>query len=292
MANQRDISSRIKSVKKTAQITRAMQLVAASKMKHAQDKALQVRPYGKILSEMIAMLGSRMPAFQHRFLAERPQKHRGIALITTDKGLCGGLNANLAQQIAQIESSAKFISIGRKGTNYLVRNQRPLIAKFSISDHVLFSEVRPVLEFSIQAFEDGTIDTLEVAYAQFVNTLVQKPTLVPLLPISSLQAFLEAAAREQEEPPPIRDPREMFFEPSTEQVLNALLPLYIRKRLFQLILEAKASEHSARMVAMKAATDNARELTDILSLQYNKIRQAMITQEILEIGAASQAMTG
>ena len=287
MPNTRDIRNRIKSIKKTAQITRAMQLVAASKMKRAQDKALQGRSYARLLVEILSALSSRVRDFKHPFLAERPVKSRGIIVLSSDKGLCGPFNANLFRLISDVEKSAHFVSIGNRGTQFLSRSGRQLIADFTISDQSAFSELRPALEFVIKAFKDGKIDTLEVIYSRFVNTLVQKPMRVPLLPLVNLKTFVESLKREEGQNLVAEDSREMLFEPKPQTILNELLSLYIKKSIFQMVLETKASEHSARMVAMKTATDNAKELIDKLTLEYNKVRQASITQEILEIGAAN-----
>lgn len=264
-----------------------MQLVAASKMKRAQDRALQGRPYARLLVEILSALSSRVSRFKHPFLVTREITNRGIIFISSDKGLCGPFNANLFRLIADVEKSARFVSIGNRGTQFLSRSGRQLIADFNISDQSTFSELRPALEFVIQAFVEGKIDTLEVIYSRFINTLVQRPIMVPLLPLANLKTFLEKIRREEGENLIAEDSREMLFEPNPHTILNELLSLYIKKTIFQMVLETKASEHSARMVAMKTATDNAKELMDKLTLEYNKVRQASITQEILEIGAAS-----
>ena len=289
MANTRDIRNRIKSVKNTSQITKAMQLVAASKMKRAQDTALEGRPYTALLAQMLFCIQSQLTEIQHPFLEQRPIQRRGILIITTDKGLCGGLNTNLFRLTFPAKDEARFVAIGRKGAQFLARSRFDLAANFSISDKAHFTEVRPVIDFMIDAFEKGEIDTIEVLYPRFINTLSQEPTLISLLPLKSLEAVLEEIAHAAGINPPSQDDREVQFEQEPVVLLDSLLRLYLKQLLYQKVLESKASEHSARMVAMKTATDNAETLIDDLTLEYNKVRQAAITQEILEISAASFA---
>ena len=287
MANTRDIRRRIKSVKNTAQITRAMQLVAASKMKRAQDMALQGRPYATLLAEILSALADRVTDFRHPFLEKRTSRRRGILVIATDKGLCGPLNSNLFRLAGGIKASAQFVTLGRKGAQFLSRARRRLIADFSVSDSVRFAEVRPAMELMIEAFVDEKIDSIEVIYSRFVNTLVQEPTRIPLLPLEDLDSVIKAERADGLSH--TADVREIHYEPGPEVILDELLNLHIKQQIYQMVLEAKASEHSARMVAMKSATDNANTLVDDLTLEYNKVRQATITQEILEIAAASFA---
>jgi F-type H+-transporting ATPase subunit gamma len=286
MASLRDIRRRIKSVKNTRQITKAMEMVAASKMKKAQQAALAGRPYAQLLADMLASLANRVDESQHPFLVKREVKTRGILLVTSDKGLCGPLNGNLFKLVTEIKTPAKYIAIGRKGAQFLARTHRDVVADFSVSDRVAFAEVKTVIEFMIKMYLEGTIDTLEVIYPYYRNTLVQVPTVRPVLPLTSLKDFVahlrsEAGVSKQ------ADDRDMLFEPDAASVLEALLPFYVNRCVYQLILNAKASEHSSRMVAMKTAKDNATKLIGELSLEYNKARQAGITQEILEISAAS-----
>jgi F-type H+-transporting ATPase subunit gamma len=292
MASTRDIRRRIKSVKNTRQITKAMELVAASKMRKAQQLALASRPYSQLMSGMLAALSSRVDESYHPFLAQRPVKTRGILVISTDKGLCGPLNSNLFKIIAEIKTPAKYYAIGRKGSQFLARTKRDMVADFQVSDRVPFNEVKVVAEFMIKQFLDGVIDTIEVIYPRYKNTLVQEPTLRPVLPLKNLREFLAAAhtdaggTREA-----VADDREISFEPNAQQVLEALLPFYVNRLVYQLVLSSKASEHSARMVAMKTAKDNATKILGDLTLEYNKARQAAITQEILEIAASAFAVT-
>jgi len=290
VASTRDIRRRIKSVKNTRQITKAMELVAASKMKKAQAAALAGRPYAHLMADMLSALGSSVDESFHPFLAQREVKTRGILLVTTDKGLCGPLNANLFKLVTEIKSPAKFYVIGRKGAQFIARTQRSMVADFTVSDRVVFKEVKAASEFMVAQFLEGTIDTIEVIYPRFKNTLIQESMVRPVLPLNSLKEFIAAS---QAEAGIVRssssDDREMLFEPSAPQVLEALMPFFVNRYIYQLVLSAKASEHSARMVAMKTAKDNATKLVGELSLEYNKARQAAITQEILEIAASAFA---
>lgn len=290
MPSTRDIRRRIKSVKNTRQITRAMELVAASKMKKAQQAALAGRPYAQLMASMLAALAPRVDESQHPFLAKREVKTRGIILISTDKGLCGPLNANLFKLVSEVKTPAKYVAIGKKGAQFLARTKRDLVADFIVSDRAAFHEVKAASEYMVKLFLEGTVDTVEVIYARFKNTLVQEPMVRPILPLNNLRQFIEALqAHAGAVANEFSDTRDMLFEPSAQAVLEALLPFYVNRHIYQLVLSAKASEQSARMVAMKTAKDNASKLLGDLTLEYNKARQAAITQEILEIAAASFA---
>jgi F-type H+-transporting ATPase subunit gamma len=292
----RDIRRRIKSVKNTRQITKAMELVAASKMKRAQQAALAGRPYAELLGQMLLTLTGRETPVVHPFLQAREVRTRGILVVTTDKGLCGPLNANILKLVSEVTGPAKFVVIGRKGSQFLARTRRDLLAEFTVSDKVAFSEVRPVAEFMAKQFVDGVVDTVEVFYPQFVNTLIQQPTAITLLPLSDLAAQAEKlkahGAKDSGAAAAVADTRDMLFEPDASTVLANLLPLYVNREIYQFNLAAKASEHSARMVAMKTAKDNATTLLGDLTLEYNKVRQASITSEILEIAAGQMATSG
>jgi F-type H+-transporting ATPase subunit gamma len=290
MASTRDIRRRIKSVKNTRQITKAMELVAASKMKKAQQLALASRPYAQLMSGMLAALAARVDESVHPFLVHRAVKTRGILLVSTDKGLAGPLNSNLFRLVSEIKTPAKFYAIGRKGVQFLARTHRDMVADFQITDRVPFADVKVIVEFMIKQFLEGVIDTIEVIYPRYKNTLVQEPLLRPVLPLQSLQQFIATAQADADvSRTALTDDREISFEPNAQQVLEALLPFYVNRFIYQLILSAKASEHSARMVAMKTAKDNATKILGELTLEYNKARQAAITQEILEIAASAFA---
>lgn len=288
MPNTRDIRNRIRGVKNTQKITRAMQLVASSKMKKAQDRALEGRPYAQLLARMLAALTHKVEDFSHPFIDEREVTKRGILLISTDRGLCGSLNANLFREVAHMgNEKCAFVTIGRKARQFISRTGRELLADFPVSEQANFRELRPVVEFLIKQFKDGEIDSIEILYPRFKNTLIQEPTLIPLLPLDDLTEYVHKFAKSQGREI-LEETRELMFEPAAEEILNKLLDRFVKREVYQMLVDARASEHSARMVAMKAATDNAKKLTDNLTLQYNKARQAGITQEILEITAASQ----
>jgi F-type H+-transporting ATPase subunit gamma len=298
MANLRDIRRRIKSVKNTRQITRAMQLVSSSKMKRAQDAAVAGRSYALLLADLLDTVGEKLAlsgaSISHPFFEKREVKTRGILILSTDKGLCGPLNTNLFRKISEdVKGPAKFIAVGRKGTQFVTRSGRDLIADFTISDKAGFAELRPMLKLLIDSYLNGEVDTIEVAYPSFVNVLVQEPVIQSLLPIIDLREVLDQlklrVAGEDEILDARSDSREMVFEPSVDEVLAQLPHLYVKVIIHQLLLESRAAEYCARMVAMKAATDNATNLVDDLTLDYNKARQAAITQEILEIAAAAAA---
>jgi F-type H+-transporting ATPase subunit gamma len=292
MASTRDIRRRIKSVKNTRQITKAMELVAASKMKKAQQAALAGRPYAELMAQMLAALADRVEESQHPFLAKREVKVRGIILISSDKGLCGPLNSNIFKLVTDIKTPAKYAVIGRKGAQFIARTRRELLVDFPANDRTTFADIRVVAEFMVKQYLEGAVDTVEVIWPRFRNTLVQVPTVMPLLPLTSVKdviaEFRSDAGLDTKAAPPASD-NQMLFEPDAASVLESLLPLYVNREVFQHALDAKASEHSARMVAMKTAKDNATKLLGDLTLEYNKARQAGITQEILEIAAAQFA---
>ncbi|MBN1403381.1 MAG: ATP synthase F1 subunit gamma [Opitutales bacterium] len=296
MPNLRDIKRRIRSVKNTGKITRAMQLVASSKMKRAQTAAIAARPYAQMLAEVLAS----MPRDEHGtlscganpFLEKREVKTRGVLILSTDKGLAGALNANMFRFITTElkDETVRYFAVGRKGSQFLARTGRDLAASFSVSDRVPYKDVRPVVESLTQAYIAGEIDTIEVLYPRFINNLRQEITLEPLAPIPSLDSLLSAhkgRPDETAEPPIANDTREMLFEPDAQSIINEIIDLYIRRVVHHMMLEAQASEQSARMVAMKTATDNAKDLEGRLTLKYNKARQTAITQELVEISAAT-----
>lgn len=292
MASTRDIRRRIKSVKNTRQITKAMELVAASKMKKAQQAALAGRPYAELMAKMLAAIADRVEESQHPLLTKREVRTRGIILITSDKGLCGPLNSNVLKVVSDIKTPAKYAVIGRKGSQFIARTRRELLADFPANDRTTFSDIKVVAEFMVKQFLDGAVDTVEIIWPRFRNTLVQVPTVLPLLPLTSLHdviSDLRSDAGISAISPAKAAENQMLFEPDAASVLDTLLPLYINREIFQHAIDAKASEHSARMVAMKTAKDNATKLLGELTLEYNKARQAGITQEILEIAAAQFA---
>tara|TARA_B100000963_G_scaffold338886_1_gene336178 strand:+ start:310 stop:1185 length:876 start_codon:yes stop_codon:yes gene_type:complete len=288
MPNLREIRRRIKSVKNTRQITKAMELVAASKMKKAQQAAISGQPYAALLAETLSHISSRIEELDHPFFKEREVKARGIIIVSTDRGLCGPLNGNLIREILNSKEEMKFVSVGRKGRQFLSRTNRDLLADFEIGDAVKYTKVKQLTEFMIDKYLSGEVDTVEVLYPRFVNVLTQAPSFGKLLPIIGLDAMITELRGKDSRPfETSKDDRNFVFEPDPISIFNDLLPLFVDRQVYQAILSARASEHSARMVAMKTAKDNASKLLDSLTLQFNKARQAAITQEILEIAAAT-----
>jgi len=275
-----DIRRRIRSVKSTAQITKAMQMVAASKMRKSQGAALSGRPYQEALFRVLAALRGKVDPQASPLLVERTVRRELILVISSDKGLCGALNTNLFRELTAIDAvDPSFSAVGRKAVQFLVRTRRNLLADFQVSELPQTREVGPIANFCAEKFLSGEVDRVRVVYSKFVNTLVQQATTVNLLPASSEELLGE----EKGEKLPTG---EFLFEPSEQGVLSAILPHYFTFQIFQMILDARASEHSARMVAMKNATDNAKQLVKDLTLHYNKVRQASITTELLEIASA------
>lgn len=291
MPSTRDIRRRIKSIKNTAQITKAMQMVAASKMRKAQQSALAGRPYAALMNDVLAAVTAGAGEFTHPLMEVRPVKKRAIILVSTDKGLCGGLNGNLMREAGKLDKDTTvYITAGRKGSQFIARTKRPLVAEFTYKDTPQFSEARAICKFAQELFLKGEVDRVDVLYTNFINTLTQKPEIRPLLPIGDIQA-VEAGITGHGGGQELKgNGVEYQFEPKAGDVLGALLPHYLNFQVYQFLLEAKASEHSARMVAMKSATDNAKQIIKDLTLEYNKLRQANITKELLEITSAAMAM--
>ncbi len=297
MANLRDIRRRIKSVKNTAQITRAMQLVAAAKMKKAQDQALAGREYADKLNHVLVNLKENVDEESHPLLEKRKGEKTLTLVISTDKGLCGGLNANLMKLVRrEANDSTTYVTVGKKLRMQLEKTGDEIKADFIVADPVPFSQARPIAKFLTDQFLEGNYDKIKVCFTNFVSTLSQTPHVAQLLPIESSKL---AERREYEGLGKVEIQetnhkealsRDYEFEPSPEVVLDTLLPQYLNFQIYQMILEARASEHSARMVSMKAATDNAKNMISDLTLDYNKLRQAAITAELLEITTAMKAM--
>ncbi len=292
MPSTRDIRRRIKSVKNTAQITKAMQMVASAKMRRAQQAALAGRPYANLMNEVLAAATAGAGDFQHPLTERREVRKRALILISTDKGLCGALNTNLLREAAKLPGSTTvYIAAGRNGAQWVARLKRELVAEFSYKDTPQFSEARAISKFAQELFLSGQVDAVDVVFTNFINTLTQKPETRQLLPIGRLEK-LEADITGHGSTGELSPSAEAghLFEPAAPTVLGNLLPHYVNYQLFQFLQEAKASEHSARMVAMKSATDNAKQLIKDLTLEYNKLRQANITKELLEITSAAMAM--
>ena len=292
MPSTRDIRRRIKSVKNTAQITKAMQMVASAKMRKAQQAALSGRPYATLMNEVLAAATAGAGEFQHPLTEKRDVKKRALILISTDKGLCGALNTNLLREAVKASgANTVYVVAGRKAAQWVARLKRELVAEFTYKDAPQFAEARAISKFAQELFLSGQVDAVDVVFTNYINTLTQKAEVRPLLPMGRLQK-LEADLRGQGTTEDLQSgsTREYGFEPGAPQLLGNLLPHYLNYQVYQVLLEAKASEHSARMVAMKSATDNAKQLIKDLTLEYNKLRQANITKELIEITSAAMAM--
>jgi F-type H+-transporting ATPase subunit gamma len=287
MANLRDIRRRIKSVKNTAQITRAMQLVAAAKMKKAQDQALAGREYSSHLTQVLIDIRQNFSEESHPLLEKREGNRELVLVISTDKGLCGPLNTNLARKLRAVASpDADYVTVGRKLRVLLEKLGNNIVADFVVKDPVPFAQTRPIAKFLTEQFLSGKYDKVSIAFTNFINTLRQEPEVVTLLPVHE-QANAEVFGAETVTADRGHD---FTFEPNAAEVLAAILPLYVNYEVFQAHVESRASEHSARMVAMKSATDNAKKFIKELTLEYNKLRQGAITAELLEITTAMKAM--
>ena len=293
MPSTRDIRRRIKSVKNTAQITKAMQMVAAAKMRKAQQAALVGRPYADLMNAILAEAGPRIASFKHPLMEIRAVRKRAVIVVSSDRGLCGGLNSNLFREVTKLEKDSTFVYVtaGRKASQFIARTKRQLAAEFTYKDSPTFAEARAIAKFAQDLFLKGEADAVDVLFTKFVSTLVQQPKTVPFLPVGKIQAVtagVNAPVQELQNASLRTDTFE--FEPDEQTVLGELLPHSLNFQMHQILLEAKASEQSARMVAMKNATDNAKQLIKDLTLEYNKLRQANITKELLEITTAQMAV--
>jgi F-type H+-transporting ATPase subunit gamma len=283
VASQRDIRRRIGAVRNIKQITRAMQFVAASKLKRAQDATLAARPYSEKLDEVLADLAAVLGESDHPLLAGGgDDAKRLIVLVTTDRGLAGPLNTNTiryaSREILEHPGDLAVVTVGRKGRDAMRRSGVPLEAHFAgFGDRPTFGDVLPLARLITDDYLAGTYGRVDLIYSRFVSTLVQRPEVFQLLPI-----------RPSEDTEGIPG-NQFIFEPGPAAVLEQLVPRYIATRLFQAVLEGKASEESSRMVAMKNATENAEDLIEDLTLSYNKVRQSNITREMIEIASGANA---
>jgi F-type H+-transporting ATPase subunit gamma len=297
MPSTREIRRRIRSVKNTAQITKAMQMVASSKMRRAQERVQQSRPYADQLRGLVSRLarvtGEDVVGGEIALLKQRTVRRIGFVVITPDGGLCGALPSNINRKAAAtaIEEQRRFaeqgerpavdyVAVGRKARDFVLRSQLHLIAEFTnYGDKPSLLDASAIAQVAVDAFLNEEVDVVYLVYAKFINTVNQQPTVVQLLPV---------------QPPTEQDGEhktvEYIYEPDAPSIYEALLPRYVNVQVYQAMLEAVASEQSARMVAMKNATDNANELIQDLTLTYNKARQASITTEILEVVSGAEAL--
>ena len=297
MPSTREIKRRIGSIKNISQITKAMQMVATSKMRRAQDRVQQARPYAEQLRALVSRLaraGGADVGSQAALMHERPVRKIGYVLITPDGGLCGALPGNInrravhAVQETQREigqeggtvSDIDFVAVGRKGRDFVIRSPYNLMAEFvNYGDKPSLNDASAIAQVAVDAFIKGEVDVVYLVYAKFVNTVTQTPTVVKLLPV-------EPPTDESDEKKNV----EYIYEPDPQSLFEALLPRYVDIQVYQALLESLASQWSAQMVAMKNATDNAKELLQDLNLVYNKARQASITTQILEVVSGAEAL--
>jgi F-type H+-transporting ATPase subunit gamma len=282
MPSQRDIRRRITAARNIKQITRAMQFVAASKLRRAQESTLAARPYSEKIDEVLADIAAVLGPEDHPLLAEPRGTKRLLILITTDRGLAGPLNTNtirfVSREITEHGGDMAVVSVGRKGRDAMRRSRVPIEAHFAgFGDKPTFADVLPLARLITEDFLSGEYARIDLIYSRFISTLSQRPELDQLLPI--------APAGDTEGIPG----NQFIFEPSPGAVLEQLVPRYVATRLYQAVLESKASEESSRMVAMKNATENAEDLIDDLTLAYNKVRQTNITREMIEIATGARA---
>jgi F-type H+-transporting ATPase subunit gamma len=286
MPSLRDIRRRIRSIKNTSQITKAMEMVAASRMRRAQQRVTAARPYSEtmrsLIQELAASVGSNAGAELHPLLVQREIDTVGIVLFTTNRGLCGGLNTNVIRRGSEVlleqAHPIELLTVGRKGQDFFARRGHRLLGTFTgISDSPSYDDIIPIARVILDSYNAGVMDRCYLVYPKFVNTLTQRPHVEQLLPLQPADAT---------ETKPV----DYIFEPDPAGILEELLPRFVEVQVYQALLETQASEQSARMIAMRNATDNATELVDSLTLTYNKARQAAITSEVTEIASAAEAM--
>jgi len=282
VAGTREIRRRIKSIKNTAQITKAMQMVAASKMRKAQDAAVHLRPFIRLLYRIQRRAVTRVVDFKHPLQEVRPVRKRLVILVASDKGLCGALNSNLFRVAGRYDPhSTVFITAGRKAAQFVARTRRQLVADFPYGDTPRFAEARAIVSLARDLFLKGEVDEVILVASRFINTLTQQAVAIEYLPIGEIKGLKMPESESEEHL--AADRTEFTFEPRAEDILNYLIGHYLNALVYALLLNAKASEQSARMVSMKSATDNANTMIKDLTLAYNKLRQGAITQELLEI---------
>jgi F-type H+-transporting ATPase subunit gamma len=282
MANIRLIRRRIHSIQNTAKITKAMEMIATSKMKRAQDRVIAGRPYAEKMRQVLADLASQPEGTSHPLMQRRDVNRIALIHITADRGLCGGLNTNVNRNtgsfILEQTAPSVLITVGRKGRDFMIRNGREIRAEFTaIPDRPSLLDTLPIAQIVIDDYTKGYVDMVYLAFNRFVTTMTQQPVIQQLLPVETIEA---QQSREIE----------YIYEPSSQVVMSELLPRYVEMQVYHSILEAIASEQSARMVAMRNATENANELIGDLTLMYNKARQEMITKELLDIVGGVEAL--
>jgi len=284
----RDIVRRIDSIKNTQKITKAMQVVAATRLRRAQQAVQRARPYAEKMVEVLQTAGERATEYKHPFLVRREGKRAVMVLVTTDKGLCGAINVNNIRAATRFMNEnypqdQRYVTIGRKGRDFLLRYRRSVIAEVSgVSDRPTVAEILPGITSALEEYTKGTTDAVILCYARCVSTMRQESTVQTLIP-----AEIPKREKDSQSSGPRAD---YIYEPDPESVLDGLLPRYVETQVFQAVLENKASEYSAKMIAMQNATNAAGDLIQALTLYANKVRQAGITTELMEIVSGAEAM--
>ncbi len=288
MQGMREIKRRIRSVKNTQQITKSFKMVSASKLRRAQERAEQARPYVAKMAEVLANIGRSATNIQHPMLEKRPVKKTGYIVIASDRGLAGGYNSNVVRKAEaefrkhQSQDEYAIFAVGRKAVDYFKHRGYSLVGEIiGVTDYPMLSDLKSITSGAVGMYADGTFDELYIVYNEFITAVTQRPVVQLLLPLDGIDGGEDTSAGETE----------YIYDPSAEEVLGALLPKYAETLIFNAVLNAKASEHGARMTAMSNATDNASEMIKTLSLRYNRARQAAITQEISEIVAGANALS-
>ncbi|MCK8515242.1 F0F1 ATP synthase subunit gamma [Methylonatrum kenyense] len=289
MSGAKEIRTKIKSVQNTQKITSAMEMVAASKMRSAQQRMAEARPYSDKIRSVIANLAKADPEYRHPFMAEREVKRIGFVVITSDRGLCGGLNSNLFRMLLPKLSECEkqglemdVCAVGNKGVQFVSRLKANLVAQAThLGDSPHIADLLGTIKVMLDAYRSGELDQLVLVYNRFINTMSQEPRLETLLPLSGMA---DGDGETQEHS------WDYIYEPSAEQVLDDLLQRYVESLVYQAVVDNIASEQAARMVAMKSASDNAGSMIDDLNLVYNKARQAAITTELTEIVSGAAAV--
>lgn len=281
MPSLREIRRRIRSISSTSQITRAMQMVAASKMRKAQEATLITRPFTQLLYRIQRHATTHAQDFTHPLLEVREVRKRAVIIVGTDKGLCGSLNTNLFRTASEFDpENTIYVAVGKRAAQFVARTRRKLAAEFTVTDSPRFAEARPIAAFVRELFEKGEVDQALIVATRFINTMKQQSGAVEFLPIGEIKSLKVPGAETEEE---VAAAPDIVFEPNASAVLAYLLRIYPNIFMYRVLQEAKASEQSARMVAMTSATDSATELIKDLTLEYNKLRQGGITKELLEI---------
>lgn len=283
MASTKELRTRIKSIKNTSKVTKAMEMVSAAKMRRAQEQALGGRIYSELINQVLTAMASKIDLNSHPLLLGRNRGEAAVLIISTDRGLCGSLNSNLFREALGLKDKTTYVTLGKKGKNFVIKSEKPLEADFALLEKPTLVEARTLAHFLTKGFLDGTFNKVSVLSTHFVSTLKQEPILRQLLPIVDAEVIKKISEQE-------KGWSEFLFEPNADRVLETMLPHYVEMEIYQILLESAASEHSARMVAMKNASDNSNDLVDDLTLVYNGLRQAAITNEILDITTAVVAL--